>query len=226
MELLTYALIHGAGSDAWYWHRVAPLLQARGRDVVAANLPVGDARAGLREYTDVVVEAIGERERVVVVAQSLGGFVAPLVAARRPVEQIILLNAMIPRPGERDWWTATRHPVAIGPDFDPGEVFLHDVPAEVVAESAAHVAEQADTPMTEPWPLDRWPDVPVRAIVGRDDRFFPAGWQRGLVRERLGIEPDELDGGHCLALSRPRELAELLEALVASPNRRRAAATR
>ena len=44
------------------------------------------SRAGLREYTDVVVDAIGDRENVVVVGQSLGGFVAPLVAARRPVD--------------------------------------------------------------------------------------------------------------------------------------------
>jgi hypothetical protein len=38
-------------------------------------------------------------------------------------------------------------------------------------------------------------------------------WQRGLVRERLGIEPDEMPGGHCVALSRPAELVELLESL-------------
>src|SRR5829696_1815475 len=103
---MTYALIHGAGSDAWHWHRVAPLLEARGHDVVTMDLPVGDEDAGLAEYTDVVLDAIGDREDVIVVGQSLGGFVAPLVAARRPVDLLILVNAMIPRPGERDWWTA------------------------------------------------------------------------------------------------------------------------
>jgi phenylalanine-4-hydroxylase len=46
---------------------------------------------------------------------------------------------------------------------------------------------------------------------GRDDRMFPATWMREVVRERLGIEPDEIDGGHCPALSRPHELAERLE---------------
>jgi pimeloyl-ACP methyl ester carboxylesterase len=213
METVTYALIHGAGGDAWHWHRIAPLLSARGHDVVTMDLPVGDERAGLTEYTDVVVDAIGERENVILVAQSLGGFVAPLVAARRPVALIVLVNGMIPRPGERDWWTATGHPVEIGADFDPVAMFLHDVPAEVVAESAAHAGPQASAPMTEPWPLERWPDVPTRFILGRDDRFFPAGWQRGVVRDRLGIEPDEMDGGHCLALSRPVELVSRLEAI-------------
>jgi hypothetical protein len=33
-----------------------------------------------------------------------------------------------------------------------------------------------------------------------------------MVRERLGIEADEIDGGHMPYVSRPRELAERLEA--------------
>jgi len=209
----TYVLIHGAGSDGWYWHRVAPLLRECGHDVVAPDLPVGDERAGLAAYTDVVLDAIGDRDDLVIVAQSLGGFVGPLVCARRPARLLVLLNAMVPRPGEADWWAATGHPVEVGPDFDPVAMFLHDVPPEVVAESAAHAGPQADTPMAEPWPLERWPDVPTRFVLARQDRFFPADWQRGVVRERLGIEPDELDGGHLVALSRPEALVELLERL-------------
>ena len=44
----------------------------------------------------------------------------------------------------------------------------------------------------------------------QDDRVFPAAFSRRLVRERLGITPDEIPGGHCVALSRPKELADLL----------------
>jgi pimeloyl-ACP methyl ester carboxylesterase len=209
----TYALIHGAGSDSWYWHRVAPLLASLGHDVVTMDLPVADESAGLAEYTDVVVDAIADREHVVVVGQSLGGFVAPLVPARRPVALIVLVNGMVPRPGERDWWTATRHPVEIGEDFDPVEMFLHDVPAEVLADGADHARPQAGTPMQEPWPLPRWPDVPTRFVLSRDDRFFPAAWQREVVRDRLGIEPYEIGGGHAVALSRPHELVAALEAI-------------
>jgi pimeloyl-ACP methyl ester carboxylesterase len=53
--------------------------------------------------------------------------------------------------------------------------------------------------------------VPTRVLVGRDDRFFPAAFQRRIAEERLGITPDELPGGHLLALSRPSELADRLE---------------
>lgn len=209
----TYVLIHGAGSDAWYWHRVVPSLTQLGHDVVAMDLPCADESAGLAEYTDVVLAAVGDRSGLVVVGQSLGGFVAPLVAERRPVELIVLLNGMIPLPGESTWWEATGHPVDVGPDFDPVQVFLHDVPGHLLADAAAHAGPQAARPMTEPYPLRRWPDVPTRFVLARQDRFFPAEWQREVVRSRLGIEPDEIDGGHCVALSRPHELVVLLESL-------------
>ena len=58
--------------------------------------------------------------------------------------------------------------------------------------------------------MREWPDVAIRFIQGRDDRFFPLNFQRRVVKERLGIELDELPGGHLLALSHPVALAEKL----------------
>ena len=223
--MATYVLIHGAGSDSWYWHLVRPELEALGHDVVAPDLPSSDDAAGLSEYADVVVDAIGDRRDLIVVAQSMGAFTAPLVCERVPVDLMILVAAMVPRPGETpgEWWGNTgqrdarracdaregRDPDA---DFDPVVTFLHDVPADIAAESAAHVSEQSETPFQKPWPLDAWPDVPTRFLLCRDDRCFPAEFQRRVVKERLGFAPDEMDGGHLPALSRPKELAERLEA--------------
>jgi pimeloyl-ACP methyl ester carboxylesterase len=68
-----FALIPGAGGAAWYWHRVVPELQARDVDAVAVDLPGADPSAGLPEYTDAVVAAIGDRTSVLLAAQSLGG---------------------------------------------------------------------------------------------------------------------------------------------------------
>src|ERR1700729_1495360 len=84
-ERRTFALIPGAGGAAWYWHRVVPLLQEAGHEAIAVDLPGDDEQAGLPEYARLVVDAIGGRDDVVVVAQSLGGFTAPLVAAKVPV---------------------------------------------------------------------------------------------------------------------------------------------
>ncbi|RFS81203.1 alpha/beta hydrolase [Actinomadura spongiicola] len=220
--MATFTLIPGAGGRAWYWHRLVPELRARGHDTIAVDLPAGDDSAGLRAYADTVVEAIAGRTNVILVAQSMGGFTAPLVCERVPVGLMVLLNAMVPIPGETggDWWGNTGQAQAMadlaareghGP-FDAGEGFFHDVPPEVTAEAFAQgEPPQSSTPFAEPWPLHTWPDTPTVFLQGRDDRFFPLDFQRRIVRERLGIPVDEMPGGHLVALSRPKELAERLE---------------
>jgi pimeloyl-ACP methyl ester carboxylesterase len=230
--MAAFVLIHGAGSDSWYWHLVVPELQARGHDVVAPDLPCDDDSAGLGEYTDAVVDAIGgwaaRPDDLILVAQSLAGFTAPLVCARVPVQMMILVAAMVPAPGEPpgDWWANTRWDEAhrrqaerdgrrVDGDFDPLAEFLHDVSPALVGESVHHVRDQSGTPFEQPWPLDSWPDVPTRFLLCRDDRFLPAELQRRVVAERLGITPDEMDGGHLPALARPAALARRLDAYVA-----------
>ena len=104
----------------------------------------------------------------------------------------------------------TGHAEARGPDAsdDPVETFLHDVPAGRRPRVGSTTCTRSRGPsFAAPWPLDAWPDVPTRFLLCRDDRFFPAEFQRRVVRERLGIVPDEMDGGHLPALSRPHELA-------------------
>jgi pimeloyl-ACP methyl ester carboxylesterase len=234
--VFTYVLIPGAGGEAWYWHRVVDELGRRGRIGIAVDLPAADDTAGLPEYVAAVVDAIGERRRLVLVAQSLGGFTAPIVCERVPVDLLVLVNAMIPAPGESgaEWWTNTGHEQAraehaaragreLPDEFDPSDEFFHDVPQEVIDEAIKRgEPAQSGTPMAQPWPLTAWPDVPTRVLTARDDRFFPAEFQRRIARERLGITPDETPGGHLVALSRPLELADRLEAYIAELEQTRA----
>ena len=223
--MTTYVLILGAGGDAWYWHLLVPELRERSLEAVAAVLPADDDSAGLAEYADAVVGAIGDRTDLGLVAQSLGGFTAPLVCERVAVDLLVMLNAMVPSPGESagDWWSNTGHAKARAEqaardgrdlaDEDLRDAFFHDVPPEVTEEAWARgEPRQAETPFAQPWPLPKWPEVPTRFLQGRDDRFFPAEFQRRVVRERLDIAPDEMPGGHLVALSRPKELADRLEA--------------
>ncbi len=224
--MATYVLIHGSSSDSWYWHRVVPALRRRGHDVVAPDLPSDDDSAGLSEYADAVVDAIGDRRDLVVVAQSLGGFTAPLVCNRVPVSLVVLVAAMVPVPGESpgDWfvntgWAQARREQAerngreADDEVDLMEDFFHDVPPEVVAEAFARGERpQSDTPFREPWPLDAWPNVLTKFVLCRDDRFFPPDFMRRVVRERLGVTPDEMASGHLPALSRPDQLVDRLEA--------------
>jgi pimeloyl-ACP methyl ester carboxylesterase len=223
--LSTYVLLPGAGSDSSYWYLVAPELRQLGHEVITPDLPVADDAAGLPEYAAAAVAAIGDRRGVILVAQSMAGFTAPLVCQQVPVALLVLVNAMVPRPGETpgEWWGNTGHAAAqrsadlaagrpVDGDFDVLTTFLHDVPADVLTEVMAHeLPGQSDTPFATPCLFSAWPDVVTRYLLCRDDRFFPADFQRRMVAERLGITPAEMDGGHLPALARPHELVLRLE---------------
>jgi pimeloyl-ACP methyl ester carboxylesterase len=212
-----FAIVHAAGDGAVTWGQVADALRAEGHDVVAVDLPCEDDSATFSDYADVVVDAVGERDdEVVVVGHSLGGFTAPLVVDRLGAAQLVFVTGMVPRPGETatEWWSKTGHSEVCPPLDDEVAVFWNDLDPARVKEVRRWGRDQSGTPMAEPFPLTALPDVPTRFVLCTRDRFFPAGWTRGMVRDRLGIEPDEIDAGHCPNLSRPAELARLLAGFV------------
>lgn len=220
-----YLLVPGAGGRGADWDPVAADLRTRGHRAIAVDLPAAEETAGLETYADAIVAAGKDLDgTIVLVAHSLGTFSAPLACERLRVELLVLVNPMVPVPGESagEWWAATgqsaaaRHSaVRDGRPEHAGirETFLHDVDPELADRMLAQGwPDQSDGPFGEPWPRPAWPSVPTRVVVSREDRLFPAAFQRDVVSRRLGLVPTELDGGHMVALSRPRELAALLHA--------------
>jgi thioesterase domain-containing protein len=222
-----FVVIHGGGDVGWSWHLVAAELRARGHEVFAPDLPADDDALTLDDYADAVVGLVGTRPDLVVVGHSFGAFTAPLVAERLSATLLVLVAGMIPTPGEppEAWWAdsgylaaaaaqAARDGGLTGND-DPYVSFYHDVPRaladEALRQERAHPSQAA---METPWPLAAWPAVPTRFVLFTDDRFFPAAFLRELARDRLGVTADELPGGHCAMLSRPVELAALLDGYV------------
>ena len=140
---------------------------------------------------------MGIATHVIVVAQSYGGFTAPLVADRRPVDLLVFVAGMIPTPGETpgDWWENTGYRQAVeeqarrdggatGND-DPFVAFYHDVPRELAEEAMSSSRGESDTTYKMPWPLDSWPDVPTRFVLCTEDRFFPPDFMRKVVADQL-----------------------------------------
>jgi pimeloyl-ACP methyl ester carboxylesterase len=158
---------------------------------------------------------------VVLVAQSLGGFTAPLVCEQVKVSALVFVNAMIPVPGERvgDWGEATGSSEArttaarrggYSPRFDEHTYFFHDVPRALVDEGARRDRAQSERIFEDICRFERWPRVPIRVIAGRDDRLFPLPFQRRVAKARLGVKVEALKGGHLVALSNPKGLAQRL----------------
>jgi pimeloyl-ACP methyl ester carboxylesterase len=225
--MATVALVHGAWHGPWCWERLVPELEALGHRVVAVDLPAEDPAAGLTRYAELTTDALGDADEVVLVGHSLGGGAIPIVATLRPVRHLVFLTALIPEPGKSvtDRYTeenvfvpgfagntATREDGAsFWTDAEAAaRCFYHDCTREDAAWAMGRLRAQSDAPRTEPWPLDRLPDVERTSILCRDERCLRPEWSRRMSREQLGVEPVELDGGHSPFLSRPRELAAVI----------------
>ncbi|MFE5503494.1 alpha/beta hydrolase [Amycolatopsis japonica] len=214
--MATFVLIHGGGGSAWDFHLLEAELTGRGHAVVAVDLPIDDEKAGFPEHVEVVVNAIGDRGDLVVLGHSYGGFTAPLVAEKLSPRLLVMLTPMVPKPGESpgDWWGNTGF--KSDESLSEEEQFYNGVPADIVAEAGSHARNQVSAEWGQPWPLDKWPDVPTKVLIAREDRFFPPEFQRRVVQDRLGFAPDEIDGSHSVPLSHPKELADRLESYLTS----------
>ena len=215
--MATFALIHGGGSSAWDWHLVGPELEALGHTAVAMDLPTESPTATLDDYADAVVTAVGDRQEVIVVGHSLGGYTAPIAAERLAASGLVFLSAMIPQPGETfgDWWTNTGHNKEAVSE-DPSVSFFNGVSDDLADEALLHERDQQGAWMNGGWPGRLPASMPTAAILSLDDQFFPAGFMRRQVRDRLGVEPIEIPGGHYAAISEPVAVARALDAVARS----------
>jgi pimeloyl-ACP methyl ester carboxylesterase len=197
------------------------------------DLPVEDPEAGCLRYAEVVDRALPAADDLVLVGHSLGGLTVPLVTARRPVRRLVFLCALVPLFGRTllDQVAAEPemvHPVSRG---HPGRVtdpdgttwfrdeatardaFYHDCAPADVRWAFARLRRQAAAPRREPCPLSAWPPVERAYVLCREDRAVSPDWSRRAARERLGVEPIELDGSHSPFISRPAALAAVLDRL-------------
>ncbi len=230
--MATFGLIHGAWHGAWCWSHVVAELNGLGHEALAVDLPVDRAEATVADYARVAAEAFAGGPPPIVVAHSMAGLVAPLIADRLPLAGIVYLAAILRRPGSSladdraDGLNADISPPDFGKELKRDAEGLTYWPnAEAVARHLFHDASAADAAWAfarlrhqkgywgERSPQADWPAVPVASIVCAEDHAVNPAWSRRVARDWLKVEPIELAGGHSPHITRPRELAALLDRL-------------
>lgn len=229
--MTVFLLLHGACHGGWSWAPVTERLRSAGHRVVAPDLPCDDLDAGLERYVTVALQALDQvtapgADDLVVAAHSLGSLTAPAIALRRPTRRLVFVAGIIGAPGrtlseladldaDRDV-PLTEDDFTSLPDgrfcFTPNggrRALYHDCP-ENVAGAAVHRLRYQRSLWLEPAPYDAWPDTELVSVLCRDDRIVSPAWTRRVSRERLGVDPIELGGGHTPMLSRPDEVAAVL----------------
>jgi pimeloyl-ACP methyl ester carboxylesterase len=223
----TFVLVHGGNHQARHWENFGPILTARGHSVVAPDVPMAEVDAGIREWADAVVDALGHADDVVLVGHSLAGLLLPVVAARVPVRRMVFLCGLVPTPGVSWVEYVSDHPDAS--TMPPGrlthdalgrmtytwefarEVFYGDCEPADARRAYDLIGPCAYTGITEKSPLEAWPDVPSTYILAQGDRLIGPSWSREIAIERFGEPALELPGEHSPMLARPEQLADLLE---------------
>jgi pimeloyl-ACP methyl ester carboxylesterase len=222
-------LIHGSFHGAWCWDLLRPHLERLGHRVITVDLPVTTPGLGAGDYAETVLQAIGTATSPVLVAHSMGGLVAPLVASQREVRALIFLAAFLPRQGmsaqaqrgeepidptilptTAEWTDLGQNVWGIGPTTAT-EVFYSDLPGQTAAWAVQQLRPQCYDVIHEVTPLTAWPDVTSHVIVCEDDRAINPDWVRSAARDRLGVEAVGIPGSHSPFLSRPAELAALID---------------
>jgi pimeloyl-ACP methyl ester carboxylesterase len=225
------ALVHGSYHGAWCWDFLRPELERLGHRVTTIDLPISDPGLGAADYAKSVAAAIEPGSEPMLVGHSMAGLVIPLVAGLRPIRRMVFLAAFLPSPGKSandqrateaidgrvppktaEWTDLGNDVWMVGPNTAT-ELFFHDAPAAAARWATQRLRPQSYRVLSEITPLTAWPDVESRSIVCRDDRALNPDWVRAASRERLGVEAIELGGAHSPFLTRPNELAQVLDSL-------------
>jgi len=220
-----FCLVHGSTQNAACWDLLIPKLERRGHDVVRMNLPTDEPEASAARYAEVIAASIPlDCDDAIVVAHSASGLFLPLVPQRRLVRRLVFLAAVIPQIGKslRDQVNEDKNmfnPEWLGKDPTKDDelarkFLFHDCSPEMTSWALSTMnlmfARQA---ILEICPLSIWPAVSSSYILSLDDKAIQPEWSRRAARERLGVDPIELPGGHCPYVSRPSDLADVLSAL-------------
>jgi pimeloyl-ACP methyl ester carboxylesterase len=208
---------------------LAAEFEARGATAVAIDLPIDDPDAQLGDWAKLIVTSIADvDDEVVVVGNSMGGLLVPLVAAARPVAHLVYVAGAVPRPGRSHGEYVHCHPELIkvppdlprdeqGASYVPDELaralFFHDCSPALQEWALARLRPSRSKMRDAVRPLDLMPAVPSTYVVCEDDYALDPAGCAAMARDLLGVEPITIPGGHVPQISRPALVAELLLSL-------------
>src|SRR2546427_4349473 len=219
----TIVLVHGAWADASGWYDVTVALQARGYKVVAVQNSLFSYAKDI-ETTKRVLDA--QQGPLVVVGHSYGGAVITAAAAGNPhVKSLVYVAAFAPDSGEALGGLLQRYPdlglgTALVPDaagflyIDVAkypEVFANGLPLPQARAFATAQKPIAGSALGEPLAVaPAWKTVPSWYVLGTQDRAINPELARFMAK-RMNAHVTELPAGHLVFISRPQDIARIIE---------------
>jgi len=218
---VSIVLVHGGFVDGSGWQGVHQALTNDGYEVIVVQNPT----LSLADDVAVTKRAIAAAKNpVMLVGHSYGGVVITEAGNDPKVSSLAYIAAFAPDAGESvETLIANPPPGApVPPILPPQDGFLLLDNAKFADSFAADVDPSTARFMADsqvPWGVEAlagkvtvpaWKSKPSFYLVASDDRMIPPPAQRAMA-ERAGAEVTETSGSHAVYVSKPAEIARLIE---------------
>jgi pimeloyl-ACP methyl ester carboxylesterase len=226
-------LVHGAELGSWLWDRLVPQAAS---PTLAIDLPGRGAHPADRRsvrpgdaVTSVVhdVERWAEADRVVLVAHSFSGVLAPAItrALGSRVVAVVLVGATVPEPG-RSWVDLLplvqrlflrvlyriRPDGVLSPEGENRKTLCNDLDEATTRWFLDCRVPEAPGLLLSPVPTAEFPPgLPVHYVRMLDDRTTTDAVRARMISRVPGAVVHDLAGGHLPMLGQPQALADLLD---------------
>jgi pimeloyl-ACP methyl ester carboxylesterase len=236
--MLPYVLIHGAGGSKRRWERTIAHLK---HEALAINLPGREDKPGdldtltVRDFAASVVDDMDAAgiDRAVIAGLSLAGLTMVTLPELIPerIERLAFVNCVVPPDGKGNFDVVghlvremvDRYGVSEdGRSLHPDAIrayHCNDMDEEQIQFAIAGMVKDASKPLHQPISLAglKAHPIPCTWILGIMDQVVTPEVQRQCIEtlRDCGCSTDviEFEAGHMAAISRPRELAALLDNL-------------
>ncbi len=211
-------LVHGAFADGSGWKPVADILKEHGYNVFVVQEPETTFAADVAA-TRLVLDRSGP---CVLVGHSYGGMIVSEVGDHAAVRSLVYVAAFLPEVGETAGGLQNRTPPAaksvvpvgggflqVNPEAFPAD-FAADVPkglAQFMAISQVPIAAEIFGAKAT---VAAWKQKRSYSVIPQQDRMINPELMR-FMSSRAKSETIELPGSHAIFLSRPKEVAALIE---------------
>jgi len=214
------ALVHGGFVDGSGWQPVYKILTAEGFNVRIVQNPTLSLADDVAVTKRTIASADGS---VILVGHSYGGAVVTEAGNDPKVKGLVYIAAFAPDRGESvSSLIANPAPGApVPPILPPQDGFLFLDRSKFAASFAADVEPELAAFMADsqvPWGVEAlagaisspaWRSKPSWYLIATDDRMIPPPAQR-LMAQRAESKVVETAGSHCVYVSKPKVVAELI----------------
>lgn len=220
-------LIHGSTQSPSGFDGLASALRSRGHRVLLADLPTDEPTWTATRFAEVVAgQHLRHVDAPIVVAHSASGLLLPSIGSALGARHQVWMAAAVPDfVGRRSLMeelgsepTKVFNPewVGVDPTADPvlaTYLLFHDCRLAGL-QAALPTLRPCDLrgAYTETPPADPT-QVPGTYLLPTGDRALQPRWMRTVARDRLGVEPVELPGGHNLYCAAPDMVADAIHAI-------------